>query len=429
MLPTRQVAAQPSAPAPQPTPQACRRLAQETEANLQQEILDKWLPSAFDPRGGFFQNYNADWSRVGDESKGIVYESRLTWTAAAAAARFPKLAEMCLAQTHHGVAFLAEKMWDHRRGGFFWAVDEAGNPAGPQGAQKLGYGNAFGIFAAAGNYKVTHDPIALDLAQKAFHWYDQHGHDAKNGGYLEVAPDGAPSAALSNPVGAHGDEKSMNSTIHMLEAITALYEVWPDATVRARLNEVFEIVRDRIYADPGYLHQFLSADWRPRVSPGPSRDSYGHDVETAYLLTEAAAALGMPNDAQTWQEARRLVDHAMQFGLDHQRGGLYNEGGVTGGNYSEQREWWVQAEYLNALLLMHERYGRETQKYWNAFVAQWYWINRHEIDRIHGGWYPRVDNDGNPVPFPKSDAWTDCYHQARAMLNVSARLRRLAGEN
>jgi hypothetical protein len=31
------------------------------------------------------------------------------------------------------------------------------------------------------------------------------------------------------------------------------------------------------------------------------------------------------------------------------------------------------------------------------------------------------------VPHSKSDIWTDCYHQARAMFNVSARLRSLAG--
>ena len=75
---------------------------------------------------------------------------------------------------------------------------------------------------------------------------------------------------------------------------------------------------------------------------------------------------------------------------------------------------------------MHERYGRETPRYWNAFVQQWNWINQYEIDKIHGGWYPRLYNDNRPVSFPKSDAWTDCYHQARAMLNVSARLRKLA---
>jgi hypothetical protein len=38
-----------------------------------------------------------------------------------------------------------------------------------------------------------------------------------------------------------------------------------------------------------------------------------------------------------------------------------------------------------------------------------------------------VSADGTPVPGqPKSDRWTEGYHQGRALLNVSARLNRLA---
>jgi mannobiose 2-epimerase len=409
-------------------PELYRSVAGEVESNLRVEILDKWFPAALDDEGGgFFEDYNEDWSRGDNESRGIVYESRLTWTAAAAAVRFPAEAGMYLAQSRHGLAFLADKLWDRERGGFFWAVDISGKPIDAGGAGKEAYGNAFGIFAAAANYKVTHDPAALDLARKAFRWYDQHGHDAKNGGYLETAFDGSESAAEAlaggvNPVGVHANEKSMNTSIHLLEAFTALYGVWPDPIVRSRLNEMYEIVRDKIYAEPGYLIQFFSENWLARVAD----DSYGHDVETAYLLTEAAAALGIPEDAMTWTEARRLVDHAMRFAVNHQYGGLYNSGGIAGGDYAHEREWWVQAEWLNALLLMHERYGRQTPQYWDAFVRQWSWIKQYEIDKINGGWYPRLYNDNRPVPLPKSDAWTDCYHQARAMLNVSERLRRLA---
>jgi cellobiose epimerase len=426
MFATERLMAEQSAPSTQPTPEVFLRLAAEVETNLHRDILDKWFPVAFDPHGGFFQDYSEDWTLVPSDSKGIVYESRLTWTSAEAAMRFPAKSEMYLAQSRHGLAFLSEKMWDQKKGGFFWGVDDDGNPAGELGARKQGYGNAFGIFGAAVNYKATHDAAALDLAKKAFRWYDEHGHDAKNGGYLEVVlddPADANSVDDADPIGAGANGKSMNTSIHVLEALTALYEVWPDPTVRARLQEMFEIVRDKIYADPGYLVMFFAADWKPRAG----EDSYGHDVETAYLLTEAAAALGIPDDQTTWLKARKLVDHSLQYGLDHERGGLYNEGGVTGGDYADQREWWVEAEWLNALLLMHERYGHETPQYWNAFIQQWNWINQYGMDKVNGGWYPRVNNDGTPVPHGKSDAWTDCYHQARAMFNVSARLRSLAG--
>jgi cellobiose epimerase len=416
-------AAQTSAPTASPSPEVYRRLADDIEFNLQNQILDKWFPAAFDERGGgFFQNFNEDWSRGPIDFKGVVYESRLTWTSAQAATRFPQRSAMYLAQTRHGLAFLADKMWDAHDGGFFWSVDDAGQPAPRDGSLKQGYGNAFAIYSAAASYEVTHDPAALDLAKKGFVWYDDHAHDAKNGGYFETAAAAGPQLDAPNPVGAFPGGKSMNTSIHLLEALTGLYAVWPDPVVHARLHEMFEIVRDRVYADPGYLHMFFTAAWRPIGS----RDSYGHDVETAYLLTEAAAALGIPDDARAWTAARNLVDHALQVGVDSVHGGLYNEGAISSGDYTPLKDWWVQAEGLNAFLLMHERYGRETPRYWDAFLTQWDFIQRHQIDLIHGGWYPEVRPDGTPVPGPKSDEWTECYHQGRAMLNVSAMLRKMA---
>lgn len=424
------LSAQPAAPeaTTRPALETYRRLADEVEANLKNQILAKWYPRAVDDQGGgFFQNYNEDWSPGRTGAKAIVYESRLTWTAAQAAMRFPEQAAMYSAAARHGLDFLAGKMWDQTNGGFFWSVDNNGNPAsgrgGNDGATKQEYGNGFGIFASAAVYQLTRDPAALDLAKKGFLWYDEHGHDAVNGGYFEIlSADGKPDTNTTPAVGGGRNVKTMNSSIHMLEALTSLYEIWPDARVKARLQELFDIMCDKIVADPGYLIQFLSPDWKPRASD----DSYGHDVETSYLLVEAATALGRPNDDRAWTAGRKLVDHALAAGWDKSRGGLYNSGTIAGGNYAASREWWVEAETLNALLLMHEHFGKDNPQYWQAFIAQWNWINQHGLDPVNGGWWPRVNNDGSPVHSAKSDGWTECYHQGRALLNVSARLRRLA---
>ena len=225
--------------------------------------------------------------------------------------------------------------------------------------------------------------------------------------------------AIGTPYG----QKSMNTHIHLLEALTALHEVWPDPTVKMRLREVFDIILTKVYADPGYQHMFFQADWTPVASP----ESYGHDIETAYLLTEAADALGRSDDPAVVHAARNLLDHPLEVGFDSQLGGFYDSGTVDGKDLKTEKIWWVEAEGLNALLLMHERYGKETPKYWDAFVKQWDFISKHQIDAEHGGWYPSVNADGTPqARRAKSDAWTEGYHQGRAMLNVSQRLRKLA---
>ena len=159
----------------------------------------------------------------------------------------------------------------------------------------------------------------------------------------------------------------------------------------------------------------------------PDLDSFGHDLETAYLLTEAAAELGKPDDKATWNAARHLVDHALEYGFDRDQGGFYNEATTFGRDLAKEKIWWVQAEGLNALLLMHERFGRETPRYWDAFVKQWEFISHQQIDPTHGGWYSSVRPDGTPdADRPKSNRWTEGYHQGRALLNVAAALNRLA---
>jgi mannobiose 2-epimerase len=290
------------------------------------------------------------------------------------------------------------------------------------------YGHSFGIYALAASYKATKDPATLDLAKKAFQWLEEHSHDAVNKGYIEnIGADGKPVArGGGNSVGAAAGQKSMNTSIHLLESLTALYGVWPDPLLKTRVQEMLEICRDKVYSDPGYLIQFFTADWKPTVSP----DSFGHDVESGFLMVEAAEGLGQ-EDARAWSDARNLVDHSLQYGWDNKLGGLYDSGtlgaggSVTGGLRTE-KIWWVEAEQLNALLLQHEHVGKQTAKYWDAFVQEWNWITKYQVDHVNGGWWPTVAADGTPASRLKADNWTESYHQGRAMLNVSERLRKLA---
>ncbi len=430
----------------QPGPKNYRRIADEVDANLRHDVLEKWFPAAVDRKdGGFVENFSEDWTRGDNRERNVVYQARLTWLSAQVAKHDPARSDEFLAISRHGVTCLADKLWDRDYGGFFWAVDTAGNANTSFGTEKHAYGIAFGIFAAAGSYQATRDAATLELAKKAFRWLDEHAHDAKSGGYFEALdatgkPILTPGARPTDAIGTRYGLKSMNTHIHLLEAFTELYAVWPDPAVRLRLDEVFQIVRDRIYAKPGVLHLYLNPDW----TPVPGRDSYGHDIETAYLLTEAAAALGKPNDAVAWSAAQNLVDHALENGFDREHGGFFNEGTTDGRQLDRQKVWWVQAEGLNALLLMHERFnhlplpvgeGRgegarsrgPTTRYWGAFTRQWDFITHHQTDRKHGGWYITVAAGGTPTPArPKSDRWADAYHQGRALLNVSATLRRLA---
>ena len=181
-----------------PMPEKKRHLPDEVEANLKNQILAKWYPRAVDDTGGgFFQNYNDNWSPGRAGAKAIAYESRLPWAVAQAAMRFPEQAAMYSAAARHGLNFLANKIWDQTNGGFFWNVDDNGNApfgrGGIDGGTKQASGNGFAIYVAAAVFQLTKDLAALDLAKKGFLWYDSCGLDAVSGGWWpHVNNDGTP---------------------------------------------------------------------------------------------------------------------------------------------------------------------------------------------------------------------------------------------
>ena len=413
-----------------PTSENYRKLADEAEQQLRTNVLPVWFPRCIDEhRGGFDAFFTPDWSKRPEGNAFVVFQSRMTWITATVAKRRPDLREDYQTYARHGLAFLRDRMWDAQSGGPFWELDPDGHPAA--GGQKHLYGIAFVIYAASAVYDATHDKNALDLALDTFRWLDGHAHDQANGGYQEsLARDGKPlgpgDLAAAPPKFPDGgfpiSYKTMNAHIHLLEALTGLYRVSKDPTAGKRLEEVLAIVRDKITVEPGCLNQFFTPDWRPV----PDLDSFGHDIETGFLMMEAAEALGRPDDARTRTVARRLVDHALAWGWDERHGGFYDAGPAFEPARDRRKTWWVQFEGLNALLLMHERFGRETPRYWNAFVKTWRFITDHMADKQSGGFYDHVEEDGSVEDRAKAHNWKAAYHDGRALLNAADRLGRLA---
>ncbi len=405
------------------------KLADEIDQHLYREVVDRWYPRIVDGKqGGFGPHQRFDWTPADKNERFLVFQTRMTWLAAEVAARSPERREAFQKYAVHGLDWLEKKQWDAKSGGFFWNMAHDGKPLT---TDKHAYGISFGIYATATVAAKLQDERAKALALKTFDWLDKNAHDAKNGGYFEaLSREGKPLSNAPNAkqpkdqIGTVYGQKSMNTHIHLLEAFTALYAVAPEARVRQRLEEVFSVVRDKVYDQRGFLNLYFEPDWKPV----PGADSYGHDVETGFLLLEAAEALGQHEDPKTLAVARKLVDHAVQYGWDNEFGGFYDQGPIEGAATHTNKIWWTQAEGLNALLLMHELFGARSPEYYKLFEAQWSFITRHQLDKKYGDWYGELARDGKPL-HPEGDKggdWKEAYHQSRALMNSADRLRRLA---
>jgi mannobiose 2-epimerase len=414
-----------------------QQLASEIETALTKHLLDVWYPRVIDEEhGGYLSTFSHDWTPVGDQEKMIVTQARHVWTLSEASHWYPE--REYLEAARRGVAFLSDHMWDETYGGFYTTVDRTGQPplTDDEPVLKEAYGQAFAIYGLSAYFEASGDSTALRLAQKGFRWLETHSYDSEHGGYFQfLRRDGTP-----HTDGYEGTPpKDYNSSIHLLEALTELYRVWPDSLVRKRLREMFHVVRDTMVAEKGYLQLYFRRDWAPVTyedSTAAAQDQYrlghvtfGHDVETAYLLLEAAHALGREDPAATRKIGKRMVDHALRHGWDDEEGGLYDRGYYFAGDdrvtiTDSTKTWWSQAEMLNTLLLMSELYPDDSRGYVDTFEQQWAYVQNYLIDEKHGGWYRGgLDEAPNQEEAPKAGIWKGNYHTARSLMNSLTRLQ------
>lgn len=415
------------------------QIANEMENTIHQ-MLNAWYPQNMDTMyGGFLTEFSYDFKPTANQNKFIVTQARHTWSNCKAAMRYPDVAYYkTLAKK--GYAFLHDVMWDKTYGGFYTMVDRKGNVID---STKNAYGNAFGIYAIAAYCKLTNDPDAIYFAQQAFMWLEKYSHDAVHKGYYQhMQRDGTPIQRTADvPATVETGYKDQNSSIHLLEAFTELYAVWQSAIVRERLSEMFQLIRDTMIGNKGYLTLFFQPDWTP-VSVRDSSDTYimahhgldhvsfGHNVETSYLLLEASHALSVPNDTTTLRIAKQMMDYALQYAWDNKVGGFYDAGfyfkdkpGLT--IINKEKNWWSQAEAMNTLLLMSKLFPNDPMQYYDKFKQQWQYIKTNLIDHKYGDWYANgLDIDPQVKTALKGQIWKGNYHQFRSMMNCVDELRR-----
>ncbi len=427
LLPAPVAAAAP--PVAAPPPAADLALADELDAYLARHVLAPRFPACVDrEHGGFHAHFATDWTKLPDHRRFVVYQARNTWTAAAVALARPAQHAAYLDHARHGIAFLLQRQWDASHGGFHTGVLLDGRPDPADAGVKIAYGQAFAVYALAVAHRATGDQAALERAKDGYRWVEAHCADAGAPGYrAAVRSDGGPLPSDPDAVAPPPDAvglgvpallRDMNTHIHLLEAWTELLREWPDPGLRASTRRLYELVRDGFHSEPGTLHLFL--DPRGRPIAGPS--SFGHDVETAFLLFEAAQALGIREDPALERNSRRLVDHALALGWNAATGQLHEEGFALRPAFDRSVQWWAQFELVNALSLMHARHGAQDPRYRQALDKAWRFTRERLTDHEHGGVFAGLDAEGR-VQTAKSHDWMAAYHTARALLLTSQRLR------
>ena len=385
---------------------------EELEASLWRDLLDRWFPACIDPEGGYRQNFDAAFRPTGDATKGLVFQSRMVWVCATVAEQRPEFAEWA----RHGVRFLKDRM----DGGLTWAVDRDGRPPTDE---RHAYGIAFAIYGLAAAARHLGDEDALAMAKRLYGYLQEAHDDREEGGWFEASgPDGKArlEGEGADAIGTPYGQKSQNTHLHLMEAFTELVRAWPDPSAVSDLRTAIQTIASDFRGESGHLALFVHRDWKPASTDV----SYGHDIEAAHLLLDAASVYAPfsvdeegYDDAPHFERAvRALGERTLGEGWDAKEGGVFNLGNASGPT-DRRKVWWVQAEALLGFAALWRHAGEV--RYADALAKTWAFVRERQVDPVYGGWFEEA---GRPE-MPKGHAWKAAYHDGRALLFTARLLR------
>lgn len=378
----------------------------EIRKELTEHIIPFWDSLEDKEYGGFYGFMDNDLKLDKGAVKGVILHSRILWFYSNCYLTLKD--EKCLEKAKGCYEFMAKNCVDHENGGVFWAVNADGSVADDM---KHTYCQAFFIYALASYYDASGDKSALDLAMDIFRTVEEKCTDEV--AYLEAMSrtwELVENDALSEN-GLMAD-KTMNTTLHLLEAYTELYRVHKDEKVLERLKFQTRIFLDKIfYKEDDRLLVFFDKN----LDVIGDIHSYGHDIEATWLLDRACDVMGdKALSAEVAAMNEKIVANIKK--LAYRDGSLLNERDKT--EINTWRIWWVQAEAVVGFTNAAMRYNKPEYKE----IAEniWNYIKNNLVDKREGGeWFSQLDENGKPADFkPVVDPWKCPYHNGRMCLEI-----------
>jgi mannobiose 2-epimerase len=392
--------------------QKLEQLKKEVSNDLTKNILPYWSGKMTDNiNGGFFGRIDGKDQVYPDAEKGGILNARILWTFSSAYRVIGDTSYLRIAW--RAKDYIIAHFIDNQYGGAYMSLKADGTPAN---TRKHIYTNAFFIYGLAEYSRATGDKQALAEAMNIFELFEKYAADREYGGYYEVFSNDWQ-RVRERMIGENSDkvEKTMNTSLHIMEAYANLYRVSGDKLVGDRLRNLIEIFLDKIIdKKTSHLICFMDRSWNSTSSV----DSYGHDIESSWLLYEAANLLGDQKLIDRVKESGIRIANAALEGYQPD-GSMLTEKDNATGHARTQRSWWEQAETVVGYLNAFELTGNES--YLKKSLDCWTYIKQHFVDTKNGGWFSYVSESGVPGG-DKGGFWICPYHNGRMCMEVIERL-------
>lgn len=387
----------------------------EMEEELE-AILRYWMENAVDEtNGGFIGRITHDNQKQPDAPKGSVLNSRILWSFSAAYNLTKK--DDYLATAGRAYDYLCAYFLDKESGGVYWSVKAAGEPLD---TKKQIYAQAFAVYGLSEYYAASKKEEAKQTAIRLYKAIVEHSYDKTHGGYVEaLSKEWTATEDLRLSEKDANEPKSMNTHLHVLEGFAALYRVWPNEGLKQRLTELVHLFLEQIIAKQNrHLLLFFEDDWTPKSKI----ISYGHDVEAAWLVQEAAEGIGNKLLLLEVKAFSVEIARAAARGLDED-GGLWYEYDAAQQHLVTQKHWWPQAEAMVGFFNAWQLTGDKT--WLEGSLKSWAFVKQYIKDET-GEWRWGVNDDYSLMAKEdKVGIWKCPYHNSRACIEIIHRANTL----
>lgn len=377
-------------------------------------LLQWWMTFTVDPKnGGFYGKIDSNNKVVPNAPKGLVLNARILYTFSSAYLLTGNREELLMAD--RAFTYLSTYFLDPEAGGFYWSVDEKGNMLD---GKKQVYGQAFAIYAFAEYYKATQNENVLNLAIDSFLLLEKYSFDHINLGYLEAfKKDWQPIDDLRLSDKDQNEKKSMNTHLHVIEAYTNLYRVWENEALALAIKKLLaNFATHIIHKDTHHLQLFFSESWAVKSSIV----SFGHDIEAAWLLQEAAETIADPTEITKFKKLALQISSASTKGLT-KNGGLWYEYDPATKHWVKEWHWWPQAEAMVGFFNAWQLSGDE--QFLNRSIQSWSFIKTYIKDKQNGEWHWGINEDYSLMQGEdKAGFWKCPYHNGRACIELIKRI-------
>jgi len=371
-------------------------------------ILDYWVNNTIDLEyGGFVGKIDHFNNVMKNADKGIILNTRILWSFSAVSnyLQTDLYKDIC----DRSYNYLKEFFNDDMHQGLYWELNYKGEPLNKR---KQVYAQAFGIYALSEYYSLSKNEEVKKWAIKLFELIEKNAKDQKRLGYLEAFnEDWSTIKDMRLSKKDMNASKTMNTHLHVLEAYTSLLKIYDNKELKESLKILIELFLEKFLNSRNHFDLFFDENWNLLSNSV----SYGHDIETAWLLIEAAKVIGDGDLLkQTEILEAEVADTFLEEGIDID-GAVINEKNLSINHVDTDRHWWPQMEALVGLNYAYKI--KKEEKYITNSLKIWDFTKKYIIDHKNGEWHFRVDKKGKPYRSEdKVSMWKAPYHTTRACI-------------